>query len=214
MFELPDSTFVNRVIPKNAFDKYSNNRQKKQFAERVAKIRWQNKLSPQTVNLSGNDMSELQVFVVTLKIKDSIDDVLKLIDRSIPYPIIFILEYENERLVSLSQKHTHPADEDLAVIDWTFSSDWFPADEMPYRLNLKQSLDYVFSDLCFQISGKPQYASTDISTLIEKEQKIKQLQQKVAKLEQEIKHCRQFNRKVELNLELQGYRAILSTLMM
>jgi len=212
MFELPDSTIVNRVIPKNAFDKYSNARQKKQFTEKVAKLRWQNKLSPQTVNLSGKDMSELQIFIITLKVKDPVEEVLKVIDRSIPYPIVFILEYENEEMISLSQKHIHPVNEDLAIIDWTFCSDWFPANKIPYRINLKQSLDYVFNDLCFQLSGKPQSDFADISTLIQKEQKIRQLRQKITKLEQEIKRCKQFNRKVELNLELQEYKTILSTL--
>jgi hypothetical protein len=204
MFELPDSTIVNRVIPKNAFDMYSNARQKKQFTEKVAKLRWQNKLSPQTVNLSGKDMTELQIFIITLKVKDTVEEVLKVIDRSIPYPIIFILEYENEEMISLSQKHIHPVNEDLAIIDWTFCSDWFPANKIPYRINLKQSLDYVFNDLCFQLSGKIHTTDMNISDLILQEQKIKQLKHRITQLQSEIKRCRQFNKKVELNIELQA----------
>jgi len=55
IFNLPKHTVVNKIIPKNAFDNYANTKQKKLFIENVEKIRWINKLSKETVNLSGNE---------------------------------------------------------------------------------------------------------------------------------------------------------------
>ena len=90
MFNLPKSTVVNRVIPKNAFDEFTNTKQKKAFTEKIERIRWLNKLSAETINLSGSDVKEIQVFQIELKQKDSIPELLKIIDKSIPYRILFI----------------------------------------------------------------------------------------------------------------------------
>lgn len=202
MFDLPKSTIVNRFIPKNAFDEYSNAKQKRLFIEKVNKIRWLNKLSAETINLTGNDIKEIQVFEIELKQKDLITDVLKVIDKAIPYHILFILVFNDSFLLSASQKHIHPTNENLAVIDWTFTSGWIEKDSGNYKFNLKKNLDFVFADLIYQISGKPQSSELNISDLISKEQKIKQLTSQIEKLKSEIKKCRQFNKKVNLNLEL------------
>ncbi|WP_299581695.1 DUF4391 domain-containing protein [uncultured Sunxiuqinia sp.] len=212
MFQLPQTTIVNKVIPKNAFDNYTSSKQKRMFIDKVAKIKWENKLSATTINLEGIEVEEIQIFSICLKEKDQIADLIQIIDRSIPYPIIFLVTHGEEAMISLAKKHPHPTNENTAVIDWTFTSAWFDKAENPYQLNLRQSLDFIFNDLCFQLSGKTQSDSSDISALIENVQQIKQLQQKITKLEQEIKRCKQFNRKVELNLELQEYRSILISL--
>lgn len=203
MFDLPKSTIVNRFIPKNAFDEYSNAKQKRLFIEKVNKIRWLNKLSAETINLTGNDIKEIQVFEIELKQRDLITDVLKVIDKAIPYHILFILVFNDSFLLSASQKHIHPTNENLAVIDWTFTSGWIEKDSGNYKFNLKKSLDYVFADLIYQISGKQKTEDLNIAELISKEEKIKQLSSRIEKLKSEIKGCRQFNRKVELNIELQ-----------
>lgn len=39
-FSLPPFTYVNRAIPKNAFDPYTGTKEKKEFVEKVDKIRW------------------------------------------------------------------------------------------------------------------------------------------------------------------------------
>lgn len=202
MFDLPKSTIVNRFIPKNAFDEYSNAKQKRLFIEKVNKIRWLNKLSAETINLTGTDVKEIQVFEIELKQKDLISDLLKVIDKAIPYHILFILVFNDSFLLSASQKHIHPTNENLAVIDWTFTSSWAEKDSANYKFNLKKNLDFVFADLIYQISGKTNTTELNISDLISKEQKIKQLTSQIEKLKSEIKKCRQFNKKVDLNLEL------------
>ncbi len=202
MFDLPKSTAVNRIIPKNAFDVYANSRQKRLFSDKIEKIRWLNKLSPKTINLSGSDVHEIQIFEIELRKKDTVKEVLRTIDKAIPYHILFVLKFDDLRLLSSSEKHIHPANENLAVIDWTFNTDWFNISDNCYKFNLKQSLDFVFTDIIFQISGKPHAPGLNISELISKEQKVKQFTARLEKLKSEIKKCRQFNRKVELNMEM------------
>lgn len=197
MFNLPKHTQVNRVVPKNSFDAFTNTKQKRLFSTVIERIRWTNKLSKETINLSGDDVKEIQIFVVELHKKEMVEPLLDIIDRAIPYHIIFILLYEDELMISTSKKHQHPANENQAVIDWTFRSEWFT--DNSYSLNLKQSLDDTFSDFCLQLSGKKKMS---IDELIEYEAKLKELEKQKTKLEAAIRTAKQFNKKVELNIKL------------
>jgi len=203
MFQLPANTIVNRSIPKNSFEGFANPRQKKILTNVVGKIRWLNKLSSKTINLDGKDVKEIQLFEISLKQRESISEITNLIDRVIPYNIVFLIRFENEFRLSATQKHKHPTNEDQSVVDWTFISDWVDTDNFRFRLNLQQSLDFVFSDLCYQLVGKQSGTQPDIIALIAFEQRKKQLTDQIQKLESGIKTCKQFNKKVELNLELQ-----------
>jgi hypothetical protein len=200
MFALPKTTLVNRVIPKNSFDKYITSKQKKLFTDEIEKIKWVYKLSSETINLTGIDVVEIQIFEISVKKIAAPFEILDIIDKYIPYQIIFILKRENSVLLSASQKHKHATNEDTCVIDWRFSTDWFSNDENKYQLDLKKSLDDVFANFCIAISGKQKQK---LSTLIDFEQRKKKLEFQISRLESEIKNCKQFNKKVELNLLLQ-----------
>ena len=203
LFNLPKSTIVNRNVPKNAFDQYTNTKQKRRFTDLVEKIQWQHKLSKDTVNLSGEDIKEIQIFRVALKEKEDISDLLKIIDKAIPYHLVFAVSSGPEAMISATEKHPHPADEGKAVIDWTFASPWFAATENPYQLHLQQSLDFVFADLCNQLSGKNTSTTQPLADLVSLEKKLKELNYSIDKLKAAMKKAKQFNQRVELNRELQ-----------
>jgi hypothetical protein len=202
MFELPASTIVDKVIPKNTFEEYATPKQKRLFTNLVSKIRWKNKLSQQTVNLHGKEIQEIQIFEIELKEKTSISELLILINRVIPYPILFEIRHEEYVMYSIAQKHSHPTNENQAVVDWTFSTEWKPVNESDFDLQLAHNLDHVYSEMCFNISGKKSFKDRDISKLIEMELKMKQLNFSIDKIRASIISCKQFNKKVELNRQL------------
>lgn len=204
MFELPSSSIVNKVIPKNSFDKFISNKQKKQLTEYIDKIKWTNKLSAETINLEGSGVKEIQLFEIVLKKKEINEDILNLVDKSIPYHIIFILIAEGQYLVSTAQKHMHPIRLNTSVIDWRFNSNWNDLKNFTFTINLKQSLDDVFTDLCLQIIGKEISLKLNLPEIIAKEHKIKQLNFEASRLEAAIRNIKQFNTKVELNTRLQS----------
>jgi hypothetical protein len=107
-------------------------------------------------------------------------------------------------MLSASQKHTHPTSEDATVVDWRFSSEYFESDNNPFNLNLKQNLDEVFNEFCLKISGKEKQSTSSIQSIILVEQQKKQLQSEINTLESQIKNSKQFNKKVELNIQLQS----------
>ena len=99
MLALPKSTEFNKRIPKQKF--YDNLNVspalKRSFIDQIKVIYWVNKIAASTVNLAeGKDVTEIEVFELRLNIPTLDEAVLKLIDREIPYHILFVLAYENQ----------------------------------------------------------------------------------------------------------------------
>lgn len=203
-FKLPSRTRVGRVVPKNAFDEYTNTKQKRLFTDCIQRISWTHKLSRDTVNLDAKDIQEIQVFKVELKQKSDIPKILEIINKSIPYHIVFWVEHDQEAYISTASKHLHPTNDDVAVIDWTFTSDWFIKEKNSYAFNLKGSLDAVFKDLCVQLTGKPELGKQSLGTILKDQQEISRLKKEISKLKSAISRSRQFNEKVDLNLKLKN----------
>ncbi|MFY0606420.1 MAG: DUF4391 domain-containing protein [Cyclobacteriaceae bacterium] len=201
-FNLPSRTKVGRVVPKNAFDEYTNTKQKKQFTDGIQRITWTHKLSSETVNLEAKDIKEIQVFKVELKEQTDILKILEIINKAIPYHIVFWVEFKEQAYVSTAAKHPHPTNDDISVVDWTFSSDWFNIAFTTFQFNLKGSLDTVFKDLCVQLTGKPDLSKKSMDSILQNQQEIDQLKKEVTKLKSAISRSKQFNEKVDLNLKL------------
>lgn len=203
-FSLPESTKVNRVVPKNAFDTYATAKQKKLFTSLIARITWLYKLSPETVNLEGKDVQEIQIFRVELKEKEDPQAILNVIDKAIPYHLIFIVIHESQVFFSASAKHLHPINADNAVVDWTFRTDWKIFHEANCSLDLRKNLDSVFKSFCFQLVGMHENQGKELVDLVRLEARKSELEKEIERLKTAVKNCKQFKIKVELNLTLKA----------
>lgn len=203
-FNLPPRTKVARVVPKNAFDDYTNSKQKKLFSDLILRLTWMNKLSSETINLESKEIPELQIFKVELKEKIKVPKILEIVDKAISYHIVFWIEYQNWAYLSTASKHPHPTNDNIAIIDWTFTSDWFRIPENKFQLNLKGTIDSIFKDLCVQLTGKKELKKESLDEILRKEQEIDRLQKEINKLKSAIPRSKQFNKKVELNLNLKN----------
>jgi len=202
ILDLPISAKYERVIPKNAFDEYTNTKQKTLFKDQVLRITWLYKLSKDTINLGYNAIDELHVFVVELKEWTTIKPILEIIDKAIPYHIIFVVRYDNESYVSTSAKHIQKSDTDMAVIDHTFTSGWYSDDELPYSINLQESIDSSYKDFCSQLCDRQISPDKSLSDLVAEEIEIRKIKNEIKLLKSKVKKCKQFNKKVELNMQL------------
>jgi hypothetical protein len=137
---------------------------------------------------------------------------LEVIDRAIPYAIIFIVQDEDQVYLSTSVKHPHPTNGDAAVLDWTFKSDWFPWTDNRYLVNLKKSVDEVYRDFCVQLSGNTHLRDALLVELVKETQVIESLKKEAARLESAISRCKQFNKKVELNIQLSSLQREIQSL--
>ena len=85
MIDLPKKTLFNRRIPKQKF--YENldisTSLKRSFIDEIKTIYWRNKISEETVNIkAGEDVKEIQVFLVNLNQKSLNERVLLQIGRA------------------------------------------------------------------------------------------------------------------------------------
>ena len=99
LFKYPDQCKFNRIVAKEKIYQYAKPTPaiKARFKEQVERIKWQYKLSPETINLPAkHGIKEIQVFHLSLKNKELHESVLRTIDKGINFPIIFQLTYKNQ----------------------------------------------------------------------------------------------------------------------
>ena len=143
--------------------------------------------------------------------KSELKKILDIIDKAIPYHIIFLLKAQNEILISTSAKHDHISESNESVIDCTFRTNWVERAHNNYTLRLNESLDQTFVGFCSQLSGRERaYAS--YSEFVKTEAEIKELESKIKAIKSQIRKERQFNKKVNLNIVLKGLRKQLELL--
>lgn len=92
MLYIPSSTYLNKKLPKQRFYDHLDvsSSLKRTFIDKVESIYWVNKIATTTTNLAkGKEVVEIEVFEVTLTNPNVSNDFFKLIDKGIPYHIIF-----------------------------------------------------------------------------------------------------------------------------
>ena len=211
-FNLPSNTVVQRVVPKNSFDSFTNSKQKEMFTKDIAKIVWSNSLSAGTINLRGKEIQEIQIFTIELKEQKEIKAVLDIIDKAIPYHIIFVVEFKDWIYFSTSSKHPSPLNDAKSVIDWTYTTPWFQKSDNKYIISLRKSLDNIFYEFCQQLSLRNNKNIKNIADLSAYNSKLYTLTKEIERLKKSIASCQQFNKKVEMNLLLKELENELNSL--
>lgn len=198
--DLPPSTKIDKSIPKNKFYSSCTTKQKSVFVEKINKIIWRNTLSVNTINVKGKVVDEILILEIQLKEKAKINDIILLINKLIPYHVIFYVTYLDDFFISTSIRHTSYYNENNSVIDRTFNTEW-ENDINKYKINLFNNLDLIYLDFCNQLLQISK-AINSFEKLIEIGDVINKLKNNILNLESQINNCRQFNKKVELNSQL------------
>ncbi|RNB53515.1 DUF4391 domain-containing protein [Brevibacillus gelatini] len=206
MLQLPSSTLVNRKIPKNKFyEKLQANHQLKElFTQQVESIVWKHKLSKETIRLEPKDgIEEIQVFEIHLKQKSYSQDILRSMDKAIPYPILHVLIHEDQAKLAIAYKERNQNDENKFVVRSYHESEWQSVNDL--RFDFIQGLDLkaLYENIIRNLLGTQARPEDDIRSVLERQAQIDKLMRECERLESKIRSEKQFNRKVELNMELQ-----------
>ncbi|WP_301871935.1 DUF4391 domain-containing protein [uncultured Dialister sp.] len=217
MLGLPKSTEFNKRIPKQKF--YENltvsPTLKRSFVDQIRIIYWANKIASSTLNLAeGKAVTEIEVFLIRLN-QDTLDEnVLKQIDREIPYHILFVLEYDGKYRAVLGYKEAAGSGKAAFKVDRYYQTDWMPENELPVYLD-GLNMDAVYENFVRQIAGdalqtaKPQES---LKESVERDDRREDLKKQIAKLQAKIRKEKQLNRQMEMNAELKRLRKELNTL--
>ncbi|WP_179996225.1 DUF4391 domain-containing protein [Acinetobacter sp. YH16051] len=222
LYKFPPQAKVDRLIPKNKFYEQgkANSKIEQLFVDQVENIRWAYKLASSTIHLQDQeDLKEIQIFRVKSRVEDLDVSILSFIDKLILTPIIFEVIYQDKVKVIATYKRLNQADKTKAVIGQYYASDWLDGDnrtELPIYLKLADLYEHFISQLLPISSNEDQEndgESLSIEDKLLRAQQLEGLQKQLAKLRSKLKSEKQFNRKVELNKQIQAIESDLNKLM-
>ena len=213
LYKFPQQAKVNQLIPKNKFYEQgkANTKIEQLFVDQVENIRWAYKLASSTIHLQDQeDLKEIQIFRVKSRVEDLDVSILSFIDKLILTPIIFEVVYQDKVKVVASYKRLSQADKTKAVIGQYYASEWLEDHnrvELPLYLKLADLYEHFIAQILPIASSKDlenDDESVSIELQLQKAQQLESLQKQLAQLQSKLRNERQFNRRVELNKQLQN----------
>jgi len=215
MLGLPKSTEYNKRIPKTQF--YRNldlpNKVKQQFVDEIDTIIWQNKISPDTMAVpKGEEVTEIEVIEIRLHQRGVSDNILEIMDRGIPYHIVFALTFKEEVQVAIGYKEKSQKKDTKYRVERYYFSEWTSTNE--FVLELKGlNLDRIYENLLRQFIPKERPQVRDLRQTIAIQKEIEKQAALCESIEKRVKNESQFNVQVQLNHKLREERAKLSELL-
>ena len=209
MLGLPKSTEFNRRIPKQKF--YDNINispiLKRVFVDQIKIIYWRNKIAPTTVNISqGEKVTEIEVFEIKLADKMQPEPVLRQIDNSIPYHIVFLLELDGQYQAWTAYKEASSGVNAFKVHSY-YHTGWMTETELPLKFD-GLTTDSVYENFVRQIGGEALYTVKDeaLQQSVERDQRRQALQKEIDRLEKLARAEKQPKKKYEIVSRLKDYQ--------
>lgn len=214
LYDFPKSTLLKRVVPKTRiYDRVqASTALRDKFVAQVDQITWRAKLAPETINLPATkSVPEIQVFRVTLKSDTVQDDVLKAIDRAIPFPILFELEKASltEGQIQIVAAHKRPSEADAGkwVLSDYLRSDWLPAGTPRSPLPVALNLDVLYEQILTALMPIVPQTAESLSARMDRTHALKTKEREIAGLKSKLKRETQFNIKMTLHGQLREAQA-------
>lgn len=189
--ELPKKSEVNKFIPKSKFFTKAtvNTKTKQLFTDSIQKIVWRYKLSKETINVSGTDsVEEIQIFEVELKDRNIPKGVLQIIDKAIPYPILYVFTYRDFSSFGMVVR-----DSDTPKY---YFSDWNEPVAFDFNGN---DLEQIYQKIIRGFIKSGDNNKNDFKALITLDVKKDRLEKEILALERKLKLEKQFKKQMEIN---------------
>lgn len=218
LYRWPAAAEFGRVVPKKKIYEHTaiTPAVREKFVSQVQRISWAYKLAEETIRLGGDSaVPEIQVFAVDVKEKDVDDDVLAVIDKAIPFPIVFEItrrrgEAENVRMVAA---HKQPGT-GTPMLSAYYSTDWLSKDTERRPMPTAISLAALYTALLEPLIPMAVRPGEDMSEVADRLQKARALEREITALERKLRTEPQFNRKIELRRNLKMKQTELDSLKM
>lgn len=209
LFEYPAKAAFGRVLPKNKIYEHASptTALKELFIRQVDQIIWKYKLAPETINVPHTKaVPEIQIFHVTLKNGELKEDVLRCIDKTIPFPLIFELRYGGQCKVIAAYKRPSEADSTKWVVSEYFSTEWIPESTARVPLPVTLDLEALYEKLLSPLMPYPAIGKEHLKDRVARIEKIRAKERELEKSETRLNKEKQFNRKVEINAEIRNIK--------
>ncbi|WP_298816109.1 DUF4391 domain-containing protein [uncultured Roseibium sp.] len=239
LYDWPRAAAFGRVIPKNKIYEHAgaNTRLKDLFVRDVDQIHWAYKLAPETINLTASkSVTEIQIFRISLKTTNLDLDVLRAIDRAIPFPLFFEVTHGDRLRLAAAYKRQSlnsrgEADSARWVVGDYFTSDWLAQESartsLPVALNMGALYEQLLKPLIeldaakvssgFSESPSAPYTGgqgqdVSIETRIARAEAVKAKSREIERIKTRLAREKQFNKRVAINAELRAAKKELERL--
>jgi len=215
LFDYPKKAAFGRVLPKTKIYERGSpgTKVKELFVRQVEQIVWKYKLAPETINVPASKfVPEIQIFNITLENGELKEDVLRCIDKAIPFPILYEIYYNGDCRTVATYKRPSEADSAKWVVSSYFESNWLPEDTPRKPLPVTLNLGGLYEELLLPLIPYRVQKKESLQVQVERAELIRARQQDLAKIEARLNKEKQFNRKVEINAELRTMKQQLEAL--
>ena len=235
LYDWPRAAAFGRVIPKTKIYEHAgaNTALKDLFVREVDQIVWSHKLAPETVNLAATkQVAEIQVFRITARTATLDREVLRAIDKAIPFPLIFEVAHGGRVRLAAAYKRPSEADSARWVVGDYFQGDWLPEDAartpLPVALNMGALYERLLEPLVAGQTARlvpgmgeaPQtpFAPAEADRPVSLEERIAQAEaikaqaREVERIKARLGREKQFNKRVAINAELRAAKQELERL--
>lgn len=215
LFDYPKKAAFGRVLPKNKIYEYAgpSTAMKELFVRQIDQIVWKYKLAPETINVPATKaVPEIQIFGIALKGAALKEDVLRCIDKAIPFPIIYEVSHAGKCRAVAAYKRPSDADASKWVVSSYFQTGWLPESAPRQPLPLALDLGALYEELLSPLIPYPARDKERLQERVDRAEQIRSRQQELAKTEARLGKEKQFNRKVEINAEIRTMKQRLEEL--
>lgn len=201
LLNYPESTIVNRIVPKTMFYKFMevNPRMRTRFVNDVVNITWIYKLAASTLNVTDTEqMKEVEVFVVNLKQPDCPTDLFSFIDTNMPHHIVFVLVHDSHAMLLVNYKDWADDTHTKFQITQTFTSPWVSLDNLHLQID-GQSLPRIYDNFVAQVSGIGEHKAGSMADIVDLKQRITKMEAEYNILQGKMRKEKQFSVQMEMN---------------
>lgn len=199
MIEFPESTKVNKKIPKEAFYKHLSlsNELKAKFVSDIDRITIENSLTKENLNLTDqSEISEILLLSISLKKKDIDKRIIEAIARQNPHQLIFLLKFQNQKQLAVYHHRL-------------YRSKW--SNDLNIKLTSSgTNLSLIWDDLIRQVALGDNLATDNAQNSTNEKLKIQDrintLTKSINKTERAVWKEKQPKKRFELYQKLQSYK--------
>lgn len=214
MLGLPKCTEYRKRVNRKTFYKLLeiNSKLRATFIAQVQSIFWQNKIAPETMNLKpGKTVREIDIFEIKLTGPSVDKKVVSLIDKKIPYYVLFLLEYEGKYQAWTSYKQISAAGK--VQVKSYYGTDWMTEPELQLKV-IGRDIDQVYENFLRQIAGDALLGKENepLNDSVARDALRQRLRKKIDVLTRKKNAEKQFNKAVEIRGEIRKLEKELAAL--
>jgi hypothetical protein len=201
---LPANAIVDKFIAKTKFYQktFISSKLKNEFTDKIKKITWKYKLAEDTLGISKTEnVTEIQIFEIELKEQLIPKTVLKVIDKAIPYPILYRFLFKDNVAFGITLKGAilkNIAGTEKLNQGYYFS-EWNEVLEFDFT---STDLEKIYQKLIKLFIRDEVKSDKNFEAVIKTDNQIKSLEKEITLLSNKVFKEKQFNKKVELNKSL------------